>query len=89
MLEIQGRRFAAGLVWLERAGPLQVTRMARRYRRPRYLHWGAQTGYALAPADDGSRWRRPPPPRSPPPCCTASRTTSGWRCWSPTTAAAS
>ena len=88
MLEIQGRRFAAGLVWLERAGPLQVTRMARRYRRPRYLHWRAQTGYALAPVDDGP-WRRPPPPRSPPPCCAASRTTSGWRCWSPTTAAAS
>jgi len=53
VLEVQGRRFAAGLVWLERAGPLQVTRMARRYRRPRYLHWGAQTGYADAPADDG------------------------------------
>ena len=61
MLEIEGRRFAAGLVWLERAGPLQVTRMARRYRQSRYLHWRAQTGYADAPADDGPLAAAPAP----------------------------
>ena len=49
VLTIGGRRFAAGLFWLERGGAAAVARNARAFGRPWYLHRGEQTGYA---ADD-------------------------------------
>ena len=51
VLTIGGRRFAAGLYWLERGGAASVARNARAFRRPWYVHRGGQTGYA---ADEGN-----------------------------------
>ena len=50
VLGIGGRRFAAGLYWLERGNAASVARNARAFRRPWHVQWGGQTGYA---ADDG------------------------------------
>ncbi len=46
VLTIGGRRFAAGLYWLERGGAASVARNARAFKRPWHVHWGEQTGYA-------------------------------------------
>ena len=46
VLTVGGRRFAAGLYWLERGGASSVARNARSFRRPWHVHWGGQTGYA-------------------------------------------
>jgi len=46
VLTLDGRRFAAGLVWLERAGPARTTINARKFGRPYRVHWRRQTGYA-------------------------------------------
>ena len=46
VLTVGGRRFAAGLYWLERGGAASVARNARSFRRPWHVHWGGQTGYA-------------------------------------------
>ena len=43
---IHGRPFAAGLYWLERAGPVATARAARRFARPWCVHRAGQTGYA-------------------------------------------
>ena len=51
VLTVGGRRFAAGLYWLEREGAASVARNARAFKRPWHVHWGEQTGYA---ADEGS-----------------------------------
>ena len=51
VLTVGGRRFAAGLYWLEREGAASVVRNARAFKRPWHVHWGEQTGYA---ADEGS-----------------------------------
>ena len=51
VLSVGGRRFAAGLYWLERGGASSVARNARSFRRPWHVHWGGQTGYA---ADEDS-----------------------------------
>ena len=48
VLEIEGRRFAAGLFWLERGHLLASAANARRFDSPWIVHWGAQTGYAAA-----------------------------------------
>ena len=45
-LVINGRPFAAGLYWLERAGPAATARAARRFARPWCVHRAGQTGYA-------------------------------------------
>ena len=46
MLTVSGRRFAAGLYWLERGSAASVARSARAFGRPWHVHWGEQTGYA-------------------------------------------
>ncbi len=46
VLTVGGRRFAAGLYWLERKGAASVARNARAFKRPWHVHWGEQTGYA-------------------------------------------
>ena len=46
VLTVSGRRFAAGLYWMERGGGASVARNARAFGRPWYVHWGGQTGYA-------------------------------------------
>ena len=46
VLTVKGRRFAAGLYWMERGGAASVTRNARAFGRPWHVHWGGQTGYA-------------------------------------------
>ena len=46
VLTTGGRRFAAGLYWLERGGAASVARNARVFKRPWHVHWGGQTGYA-------------------------------------------
>ena len=46
VLGIGGRRFAAGLYWLERGNAASVARSARAFGRPWHVHWGEQTGYA-------------------------------------------
>ncbi len=46
-----GRRFAAGLYWLERAGGARLVRNARRFSRPFFVNLEAQTGYADAGGD--------------------------------------
>ena len=46
VLTVGGRRFAAGLYWLEREGAASVARNARAFKRPWHVHWGGQTGYA-------------------------------------------
>ena len=43
---INGQPFAAGLYWLERAGPAATVRAARRFARPWCVHRAGQTGYA-------------------------------------------
>ena len=43
---INGRPFAAGLYWLERAGPATTARAARRFARLWCVHRSGQTGYA-------------------------------------------
>ena len=43
---INGQPFAAGLYWLERAGPAATARAARRFLRPWCVHRAGQTGYA-------------------------------------------
>lgn len=51
VLTIGGRRFAAGLYWLERGNAASVARNARAFGRPWHVHRGGQTGYAT---DDGN-----------------------------------
>ena len=51
-LVINGRPFAAGLYWLERAGPVTTARAARRFARPWCVHRAGQTGYAGGTEDD-------------------------------------
>ena len=46
VLTVGGRRFAAGLYWLEREGAGSVARNARAFKRPWHVHWGGQSGYA-------------------------------------------
>ena len=46
VLTLGGRRFAAGLYWLERGGAGSVARNARAFKRPWHVHWSGQTGYA-------------------------------------------
>ena len=52
-LVINGQPFAAGLYWLERAGPAATARSARRFARPWCVHRADQTGYAGGAEDDG------------------------------------
>ena len=51
-LVINGRPFAAGLYWLERAGAAATARAARRFARPWCVHRAGQTGYAGGTEDD-------------------------------------
>ena len=51
VLTVSGRRFAAGLYWIERGGAASVARNARAFGRPWYVHWGGQTGYAADEED--------------------------------------
>ena len=53
VLEIKGRRFAAGLFWLDRGGLLASAANARRFGSPWIVHWGVQTGYAAADESAG------------------------------------
>ena len=46
VVTVSGRRFAAGLYWLERGGAGTVARNARSFGRPWHVHRGEQTGYA-------------------------------------------
>ena len=46
VLTLGGRRFAAGLFWLERGGAVALARNARRFGRPWCVHRDGQTGYA-------------------------------------------
>ena len=55
VLTVSGRRFAAGLYWLERGGAASVARNARAFGRPWYVHWGGQTGYAADEDDPAGR----------------------------------
>ena len=54
VLGIGGRRFAAGLYWLERGNAASVARSARAFGRPWHVHWGEQTGYAADEEEPGS-----------------------------------
>ena len=49
---ISGRLFAAGLYWLDRAGPAATARAARRFARPWCVHRAGQTGFAGGTEDD-------------------------------------
>ncbi len=51
-LAINGQPFAAGLYWLERAGPAATARAARRFARPWCVHRAGQTGYAGGTEND-------------------------------------
>ena len=51
-LVINGQPFAAGLYWLERAGPAATARAARRFARPWCVHRAGQTGYAGGTEED-------------------------------------
>ena len=51
---VGGRRFAAGLYWLERGNAASVARSARAFGRPWHVHWGGQTGYAADEEEPGS-----------------------------------
>ena len=51
VLTLGGRRFSAGLFWLERGGAVATARAARRFGRPWGVHRDGQTGYA---PDDGA-----------------------------------
>ena len=53
VLAVGGRRFAAGLYWLDRGGAASVARNARAFGRPWHVHWGEQTGYATDEEDPG------------------------------------
>ena len=53
MLTVGGRRFAAGLYWLERGNAASVARSARAFGRPWHVHWGEQTGYAADEEEPG------------------------------------
>ena len=54
VLTVGGRRFAAGLYWLERGSAASVARSARAFGRPWHVHWGEQTGYAEDEEEPGS-----------------------------------
>ena len=54
VLTVGGRRFAAGLYWLERGNAASVARSARAFGRPWHVHWGRQTGYAAEEEEPGS-----------------------------------
>ena len=54
VLTVGGRRFAAGLYWLERGNVASVARNARAFVRPWHVHWGEQTGYAADEEEPGS-----------------------------------
>ena len=51
VLTVKGRRFAAGLYWMERGSAASVARNARAFGRPWHVHWGGQTGYAADEED--------------------------------------
>ena len=53
---VGGRRYAAGLYWLERGGARATARTARKLGRPWCVHRGARTGFAEDDicAEDGS-----------------------------------
>ena len=51
---INGQPFAAGLYWLDRAGPAVTARAARRFARPWCVHRAGQTGYAGGTEDDAT-----------------------------------
>ena len=51
VLTVKGRRFAAGLYWMERGGAASVAKNARAFGRPWHVHWGGQTGYAADEED--------------------------------------
>ena len=51
VLTVGGRRFAAGLYWMERGGAASVARNARAFGRPWYVHWSGQTGFAADEED--------------------------------------
>ena len=53
VLTVGGRRYVAGLFWLERGNAASVARNARAFRRPWHVHWGDQTGYAADEEDPG------------------------------------
>ena len=53
VLTLGGRRFAAGLFWLERGGTVALARNARRFGRPYCVHRDGQTGYAPDEGDPG------------------------------------
>ena len=48
---INGQPYAAGLYWLDRAGPAATARAARRFARPWCVHHAGQTGYAAGSED--------------------------------------
>ena len=54
VVTVGGRRFAAGLYWLERGNAASVARSARAFGRPWHVHWGEQTGYAADEEEPGS-----------------------------------
>ena len=49
---ISGQPYAAGLYWLDRAGPVATARAARLFVRPWCVHLAGQTGYAGGVEDD-------------------------------------
>ena len=51
---INGQPFAAGLYWLDRAGPASTARAARRFARPWCVYRAGQTGYAGGTEDDAT-----------------------------------
>ena len=51
VLRLGGRRYVAGLFWLERGGAASAARNARAFGRPWHVHWGEQTGYAADEED--------------------------------------
>ena len=51
MIVINGQPFAAGLYWLDRAGPAATARAACRFARPWCVHFADQTGYAAGSED--------------------------------------
>ena len=53
VLTVGGRRYVAGLFWLERGSAASVARNARAFGRPWHVHWGDQTGYAADEEDPG------------------------------------
>ena len=51
-ITVGGRRYAAGLYWLERGGRGSTARTARRLGRPWCVHRGERTGFAADDVDD-------------------------------------